>query len=48
MYNDFRWENSVWDEERRLMREINAQKGLSFSRFKKIFQLSALARSYRR
>ena len=44
MYKDFRWDKAVQDEQRRLMREVGAQKGLSFNKFKKLFLLSAMAR----
>ena len=47
-YNDTRWENFVRDEERRLVREINEQKGLNLNKFKKMVMLNALTRTYRR
>ena len=46
MYNDFRRERMVLEQERKLRREVDATKG--FQRFKKMLLLGALTREYRR
>ena len=47
MYN-YRFDNHMMEEERKLMREVMASKKVNFDTIKKAFILNAMAKSYRR